>query len=86
MKAFFIFLIILISFFGLGVLFFAIKSHKLFKTLIFNGFLGICLLAIIDLTGKFTGLFVPINPYTVTGCSVFGIPAVAFFLILQVII
>ena len=86
MKTFFIFLIILLSVFALAVVFFCIKSHKFFKTLFFNAFVGVCVLAIIDLTAKFTGMFIPINPYTVSGSAVFGLPAVALFLVLQVII
>ena len=86
MKTFFIFLIVLLSVFALAVVFFCIKSHKFFKTLLFNAFIGVCVLAIIDLTAKFAGMFIPINPYTVTGSAVFGLPAVVFFLVLQVII
>lgn len=86
MKAFFIFLIIVLSVFALCVLFFAIKSHKFFKTLLFNAFLGISVLAIIDLTAKFTGMYIPLNWYNVGGSAVFGIPAVILFLIMQIII
>ena len=86
MKAFFIFLIIVLSIFFLAVLLFAIKSHKFFKTLLFNAFLGIGVLAIIDLTGKFTGIFLPINLYSVAGSGVFGIPAVCGLLVLQIIL
>ncbi|MBQ6847331.1 MAG: pro-sigmaK processing inhibitor BofA family protein [Clostridia bacterium] len=83
MKAFFI---VVLCIFALAVLFFAIKSHKLFRTLIFNSFLGLCVLAIIDLTGKFTGMYIPLNWYSVGGSAIFGIPAVCLFLILQIII
>ena len=86
MKTFFIFLIVLLSCFALAVVFFCIKSHKFFITLLFNAFVGVCVLAIIDLTAKLTGMFIPINPYTVTGSAVFGLPALALFLILQVIV
>ena len=86
MKTFFIFLVVLLSCFALAIVFFAIKCHKFFKTILFNAFIGICVLAIIDLTAKFTGMFIPINPYTVTGSAVFGLPAVALFLVLQVTI
>lgn len=86
MKAFFIILIILLSIFFLTILLFAIKSRNFFKTLLFNAFLGMCVLAIIDLTGKFTGIFIPINEYSVAGSGTFGIPAVCGFLILQIIL
>ena len=86
MKAFFIFLIVVLSVFTLCVLFFAIESHKFFKTFLFNTFLGISVLAIIDLTAKFTGMYIPLNWYSVGGSAVFGIPAVILFLIMQIII
>ena len=61
---------------------FAVKSKKILKTLLLNGFMGICLLAIIDLTSRFTGVHIPINIYTVSGSAVFGIPALIGFLLL----
>ncbi|MBR2040094.1 MAG: pro-sigmaK processing inhibitor BofA family protein [Clostridia bacterium] len=83
MKAFFI---VIFSVFALAVLFFMVKSHKLFRTLIFNAFLGLCVLAIIDLTSKMTGLYIPINWYSVGGTAIFGIPAVCLLLVLQILI
>ncbi|MBQ6826146.1 MAG: pro-sigmaK processing inhibitor BofA family protein [Clostridia bacterium] len=61
---------------------FAVKSKKTLKTLFLNGFMGVCLLAIIDLTSRFTGVHIPINLYTVAGSAVFGIPALIGFLLL----
>lgn len=86
MKAFFIFALSVLALFSLVILFFAIKSHNFLKTLFFNAFIGLVILAIIDLTGKFTGIFIPINPYSVAGASVFGIPAICGLLILQILI
>ena len=80
------FFIILFSSFALAILFFMIKSHKLWRMLVFNAFLGLCVLSIINLTGKLTGLYVPINWYSVGGTAVFGIPMVSLLLILQIII
>ena len=77
--------IIALSVFTLIILIFAKKSKKTFKILIFNAFLGISLLAIINLTSKFTNVYIPINEYTVTGCGVFGVPAVSIFLIFRFI-
>lgn len=85
MKAFYIFLSIVLIFFALVIFIFALKSHKFFKTLFLNAFIGLSVLAIIDLTGKYTGIFLPINWYSVCGASVFGIPAVCGFLVLQII-
>ena len=86
MKAFFICDIVVLSLFALVILFFAIKGHKLFKTLIFNAFLGLCLLAIVDLTSKFTGMHIPLNPYSVSFGAAFGVPAVCMLLVLQIIL
>ncbi len=64
---------------------FALKSKKPFKVLLFNAFMGLTLLAIIDLTSKFTGVYIPINEYTVTGSAVFSIPALCAFLAMNFI-
>ena len=83
MKVFFI---AVFSVFLLVLLFFYIKSHKFFKMLIFNAFLGLSLLAIINLTSKFTGLYIPINWYSVGGISVFSVPAICLILVAQILI
>ncbi|MGI6279807.1 MAG: pro-sigmaK processing inhibitor BofA family protein [Acutalibacteraceae bacterium] len=85
MKAFNIFTIIILSIFFLGILLFSIKSHKFIKILLFNAFIGVCILAIIDLTAKFTGIYIPVNIYSVVGSATFGVPAVCGFLLLQII-
>ncbi len=77
--------LITLSVFALIILVFAIKSKKPFRILFFNAFLGIALLAVINLTAKFTNVYIPINEYTVTGCGVFGVPAVSIFLIFRFI-
>ena len=70
---------------ALALLIFAAKTGKLFKTLILNAFMGIAVMAVIDLIAKFTGVHIPVNWWTVTGSAVFGIPAVCGFLILPII-
>ena len=77
--------ILVLSIFILIILGFEIKSKKPLRILFFNAFLGIVSLAIINLTSKFSGVYIPINEYTVTGCGIFGIPAVSFFLIFKFI-
>lgn len=67
------------------LLIFAAKTKRFFKTLLLNAFLGLAVMAIIDLTAKFTGVHIPVNQYTVVGSAVFGIPAVCGFLILPII-
>ena len=70
---------------AVALLIFAAKTKRFFKTLLLNAFLGIAVMAIIDLTAKFTGVHIPVNQYTVAGSAVFGIPAVCGFLILPII-
>ena len=70
---------------ALVLLIFAAKTRKLFKALLLNAFLGIAVMALIDLTAKFTGAHIPVNWWTVTGSAVFGIPAVCGYLILPLI-
>lgn len=69
----------------LTILYFAVKSKKFFKTLLLNAFIGVVLLAVINLTAGFTGAYLPINEYTVTGSAVFGVPALCGFLIFKFI-
>ncbi len=83
MKAFFI---AVFSVFSLVLLFFYIKSHKFLKMIIFNAFLGLSILAIINLTSEFTGLYIPINWYSVGGISVFSVPAICLILVAQILI
>lgn len=70
---------------ALALLIFAVKGGKPFKRLLLNAFMGIAVMAVIDLTAKFTGVHIPINQYTVAGSAVFGIPAVCGYLILPLI-
>ena len=70
---------------ALVLLIFAAKTGKPFKSLLLNAFTGIAVMAVTDLTAKFTGLHIPVNWWTVTGSAVFGIPAVCGYLILPLI-
>lgn len=67
------------------ILIFAFKSKKTFFTLIFNALIGLLLFAVLDFSAIFTGVYLPINQYTVIGSATFGIPAVILFLILKLI-
>ena len=80
------FLITVISLFTLIIAIISILSKKPLRTLIFNAFLGVVILSVIDLTSDYTNTYIPINAYTLIGSSVFGIPAIIGFLILKIII
>ena len=68
------------------ILILSIKSRKPFRFLFLNALCGVCVILLINLTQKFTGVFIPINQYTVVGSSTLGIPAIIGFLILNFII
>lgn len=66
---------------ALIILILAIRSRKFFKTILFNAFLGIGALAIIDLTSKYSGVYIPINYWTVGTGGLLGIPGICGVLI-----
>lgn len=80
----YIFPVILI-FFTLVIMFFALKSKKFFKALLLNAVLAYLACLLINLTTIYSGVRIPVNQYTVLGCTVFGTPAVVFFLLLNLI-
>ncbi len=86
MKIFSVLIISILSVFALVIMFFGVKSHRLLRTLIFNAFLGLCTMAIIDLTAKFTGAYIPVNFITVGLSSVFGVPAAILLILLKIVL
>ncbi len=69
---------------GLAVLIFAFKTGKPFRALLLNAFSGLAVLAIINITTRFTGVHIPLNQWTAGLSAGFGIPAVCLFLLLPV--
>lgn len=63
-----------------------IKSHKMIKSILLNALLGFAVIVIINLTQKFTGVYIPLNWWTVGGSGVFGLPCVCGIILLQIII
>ena len=68
----------------LYIIIISVKSKKPFKFLLVNAFFGVAILLIVSLTKRFTNVVLPINEYTVIGSSVFGIPCVIGFLVLNI--
>ncbi|MCQ2455162.1 MAG: pro-sigmaK processing inhibitor BofA family protein [Clostridia bacterium] len=60
-------------------------SGKALKRIILNAVFGILIMAGINLTSKFSGVHIPINPVTALGIGIFSIPAVIGFLMLNII-
>lgn len=86
MKALEITAIVWLSLCAFALLILHIKSHKLLKSIILNASLGLAAIAIINLTQKFTGVFVPINWWTIGGSGVFGLPCVCGIILLLVFV
>ena len=86
MKILAIISVVWISICALVLLFLHIKSHKMLKSIFLNAFLGIAAVAVINLTQKYTGVFVPVNWYTVVGSGMFGLPCVCGIILLQMFI
>lgn len=78
--------IILLAIFALTLLILAVLSRKPIRFLLFNSFIGVCILLILYLTRKFTGLNIALNPYTVSASAILGAPAVFGLMILNFII
>lgn len=85
MKTLGIIAIIWLSMCAFALLILHIKSHKLIKSIMLNALLGFTAIAIINLTKKFTGVFVPVNWWTVGGSGIFGLPCVCGVVLLQIL-
>lgn len=70
---------------ALLILIFAFLSKRPLRLLLLNALAGICALAAINLTARFSGVHIPINQATAVGGCVFGLPAIAGFLLLNFI-
>lgn len=80
-----IFVLALFSAGALCILGFCIGSRKPFRYLLINFALGIAALIAVNLSARFTGIRIPVNPYSVSTGAVLGIPGVCGLLILRLI-
>ena len=78
--------VITVCVFFLIILVFHIRSPRPLRSLLLNAALGIISLVAINLTTRFTGVHIPVNPYSAGGSAVFGIPATVALIILQMLI
>ena len=85
MKVFAYVIISVLAIFALVLLFLCIKSRRPLKTAAINAALGIAALAAVNLTSRFTGVHIPLNVYTVPGAAIFGMPACAAFVVLEIL-
>ena len=70
---------------ALCILGFCIGSRKPFKYIFINFLIGAAALAAVNLTARFTGIRIPINPYSACAGSVFSLPGVCGLLFLRLI-
>lgn len=70
----------------LFVLFFCLKSGKPIKNLLLSAICGIAAIIAVNLTTRFSGVHIPVNPYSVVSSSIFGIPAVCGMVIMGMLI
>lgn len=85
MKIFLISIAVMLSLSAFIILLLSFYSGKAIKRIVLNGIFGFLTLLIINLTSKFTGVYIPINWYSIVGIGVFSIPAVIGLLVLNVI-
>ena len=64
---------------------FAAGTNKPFKTIVFYAFLGLIGLIAVNLTSKFSGVYIPINAYTLGASSALGLPGTISLLLLRMI-
>ena len=84
MDALGIVLICTVSVFAFALLIILIKSRRPLFFAFINALLGIMSIVAVNLTARFTGVYVPVNIYSVPVAAVFGLPAVATNIILQI--
>ncbi len=81
MEFFKYYILIVLAITILLMLIFALKSHRFFKTLFFNALFGILSLTIINLTSRFSGVYIPVNYYSAATGGVLGLPGIFGLLI-----
>jgi hypothetical protein len=64
---------------------FAVTTKLPFKTILFYSFLGLAGVIAVNLSSAFSGVYIPVNFYTIGTASVLGIPGTISLLILRII-
>ena len=59
-------------------------TAKLMRALLLNALSGLAVLALVDITTRFTGVHIPVNQWTAGISAGLGVPAVCLFLVLPV--
>lgn len=61
----------------------AVRTKKPFKTIFMYALAGILALFAVNFTSKYSGIYLPINQYTISSSTVFGLPGTVFLLLLR---
>ena len=77
--------IILLGISALIIMIFLLLSKKPLKTLFINILINFTILFLINFTTKYSGIKIPINLYTLIGCTVYGTPSIVGYLLLPII-
>jgi hypothetical protein len=64
---------------------FAIGTKKPFKTIFFYAFLGVLGVIVVNLTAKYSGVYIPVNAYTLGSSAALGLPGTITLLVLKTI-
>ena len=77
--------ICLLVIYGFLYFIFAAGINKPFKTILFYAFLGVIGLAAVNLTSKFSGVYIPVNAYTLGSSAALGLPGTVSLLLLKIL-
>lgn len=64
---------------------FAVGTNKPFKTIFLYAFLGVAGLVLVNLTSSFSGVYIPVNAYTLGSTAALGLPGTISLLMLKMI-
>ncbi|MBO5019298.1 MAG: pro-sigmaK processing inhibitor BofA family protein [Clostridia bacterium] len=79
-------IIILLSVSAFLIMIFTFLSKKPLKMIFINILINLAVLLIINITTKYSGVRIPINLYTLIGCTVYGTPCIVGYLLLPLIL
>ena len=71
--------------YGIVLFLLALKTGKPMKHLGLLALIGLVALAVVDLTRPLTGVYIPVNPWTVGASAAGGLPAVIGIIALRMI-
>lgn len=70
---------------AIALIIFSFRGKRPFRTMLITAFLGLVTLAVVCISGIFTGVTLPINIWTVSCSALGGVPGVITLLILKMI-